>query len=86
MKTSNYDWLFTGCHSVPRVASVFFPSSYSTSNARSLRRYIRRHPDFYAELLEAGYDERDMFLTPMQISIIVRYIGLPKVPPDKLTL
>ena len=81
MKTLNFDWLLTGCHSVAQVASVYFPSSYSTSNARSLRRYIRRHPDVYAELLEAGYDERDIFLTPMQISIIVRYMGLSEVPP-----
>jgi len=77
MKTQKYDWMLIGCHSVAEIASVYFRSDYSSSNARSLKRLIKCRADFYAEMLEAEYNEHDSILTPMQIAIIIRHMGLP---------
>ncbi len=42
-----------------------------------MRIFIRKHPALLADLLAAGYDAHDGMLTPMQISVIVNYMGMP---------
>ncbi len=77
MKDLNFDCLLTGCHPFSAVSSAYFCSAYSGSCTRSMRTYIRKHPVLLADLLAAGYDAHDGMLTPMQISVIVNYMGMP---------
>ncbi len=77
MKKINYDYILIGCHSFSEIASLYFPSDYSSSCVRSLRGFIRNHPVVLAELLEAEYNERDKILTPLQVAVIVRHMGRP---------
>lgn len=77
MKDLNYDCILVGCHPFSIVASAYFCSAYSGSSTRSMRNYIRKHPAFLEDMLEAGYSEHDNMLTPMQITVIIRYMGMP---------
>jgi hypothetical protein len=77
MKQINFDWMFTGCHPFFAVAVSYFPSAYSCSSSRSLRRYIRSHPALLADMLAVEYDEHDSILTPAQIAVLIRHLGVP---------
>ena len=77
MKSNKYDFILEGCHSFTTIAACYFPSLYKSSSSRSLRRYISGHAALLADLLVAEYDEHDIILNPVQISIIISHMGMP---------
>lgn len=77
MKKQNYDWMLTGCHPFSNVAMAYFFSVYVSSSVRSMRAYINKHPALLSELSAADYVEHDNVLTPLQIAILIRHMGMP---------
>ena len=77
MKNNNFDYILVGCHMFSAIAACYFPSLYINSSNRSLRQYIRKHPALLADLLMVEYDEHDNMLSPAQIAVIIRHMGMP---------
>lgn len=77
MKEVNFDRLLQGCHPLSEVAQAYYPCVHNSSAIRSFRRHVKEIPQLYAMLLEVGYTDRLIFLTPLQITALIRYLGLP---------
>lgn len=77
MKEVNFDWLLQGCHPLSEVAQAYFPCMHNSSAVRSFRKHVKEIADLYAGLLEVGYTDQITTLTPLQIAVLIRYLGLP---------
>lgn len=78
MNNSDKDWLLEGFHPVSTVAVAYFPDLQASSSAiRRFRSEIQKHPRLARELVEAAYHPHTLMLSPRQISIIIRYWGMP---------
>ena len=74
----SYDWLLIGCHLITEVAVAYYPHyAHSCSAVKSFHRVIRENSLLSQEMAEAGYTLKTTHLTPIQIGIIVRHLGLP---------
>lgn len=83
MKKKNFDWLLVGCHHISEVAIAYYPNyAYSCSAVKALRRSFQEHSHLLQELTDAGYTTKTSHLTPMQISVVIRYWGLPDHPEE----
>lgn len=78
MKHQSYDWLLVGCHLITEVAVAYYSHyAHNSSAVKSFRRVIKENSKLSQELSDAGYTVKTTHLCPMQISIIVRHLGLP---------
>ncbi len=67
----------SGC-SKSELAQAYFPNTASPETARrNLARWIRTYPELITELEENGYRKRQKLLTPLQVSIILKFLGEP---------
>jgi hypothetical protein len=67
-------------HSIMKMelALQYFPNAYNTHSATTmLNNWLRRNPELWEALKEAGYNPRQCYLTPRQIAIIIHYLGEP---------
>ncbi len=65
-------------YSKRELAMLYFPSTKNRNSAvKNLHNLMHRNPDLMKELAEARYQPRCRILTPLQIRIIVRYLGEP---------
>jgi hypothetical protein len=66
------------CVRVSDIAKAYLPDYKKTQSAtRMLRKRIRESRMLYEKLMEADYNEKSMFLTPIQVELIYRYWGKP---------
>lgn len=78
MKHQSYDWLLIGCHLITEVAVAYYPHyAHNSSAVKSFRRVIKENSKLSQDLSEAGYTVKTTHLCPIQISIIIRHLGLP---------
>ena len=65
-------------YSLTELAQFYCPNISPRSAARSLRNWIRRNPELQESLAATGFDPNIIrTLTPLQVSIIVRFLGEP---------
>lgn len=65
-------------YSKRELAILYFPCTKNVESAvKNLHNLMRRNPDLMNELAEARYHPRCRMLTPLQVRIIVRYLGEP---------
>ena len=84
MKERNFDWLLQGCHPLSEVAQAYYPCEYNSSSIRSFRKHSQGIPQLYADLLEAEYTDKVTTLTPLQIAIVIRHLGVPNQAKEEL--
>ncbi|WP_044269258.1 DUF4248 domain-containing protein [Bacteroides timonensis] len=77
MKDKKFDWLLQGCHALSEVAQAYYPCVHNSSSIRSFRKRVKEIPKMYAELLDAEYTDKTTVLTPLQIAVVIRHLGLP---------
>lgn len=59
------------------LAQMYSPDVQVNSARFLLRSWINRHPMLKSELYESGYKKGQRILLPIQVEIIVKYIGEP---------
>ena len=65
-------------YSKRELAGLYFPFTKNADTAvKNLNNLMHRNPDLRNELAEASYHSRCRMLTPLQVRIIVRYLGEP---------
>ena len=65
-------------YSKRELAGLYFPFTKNADTAvKNLNNLMHRNPDLLAELAEARYTTYSRIFTPLQVHIIVRYLGEP---------
>lgn len=65
-------------YSKRELAMLYFPYTKNGESAvKNLHNLMHRNPDLMKELAETRYHSRCRMLTPLQVRIIVRYLGEP---------
>lgn len=82
----NFDWLLQGCHPLSKVAQAYYPCDHNSSSIRAFRKNVHGIPKFYADLLEAEYSDKVTVLTPLQIAMVIRHLGMPNQPREELKI
>ena len=66
------------CVRVSDIAKAYLPDYKKVQSATSmLRKRIRESKMLYQKLMEADYNEKSLFFTPIQIDLIYQYWGKP---------
>lgn len=60
------------------LAVLYYPHIQPASARRNLRTWIEDFPELREQLLKAGYRHRGVLLTPVQVQIIVDFLGEPE--------
>ena len=64
-------------YSKKELALSYFPTSTHDSAVRHLTDWLRRCAPLWAALEATGYDKRTKYFTPLQVGLIVKYLGDP---------
>ena len=67
----------SGMVSIKELATMYYPKSSVLTASRNFRREIRGYPSLIAQLQQAGFKERQRYLTPRQTELILQYLGDP---------
>ncbi|MDL2299234.1 DUF4248 domain-containing protein [Bacteroides sp. OttesenSCG-928-E20] len=59
------------------LASLYMPDVQPSTARRVMVSWIECNEKLKAELLEAGYRERAVLLTPRQVEILFKHLGRP---------
>jgi hypothetical protein len=59
------------------LALLYFPNSSKVSATTQLGRWIRQNENLKLQLIELGYKPKKKILTPIQVRVIVDFIGEP---------
>ena len=59
------------------LALLYLPERNQITARRMLNTWILRHKELYSELVKSGYSARHILLTPVQVRLIIRYLGEP---------
>lgn len=66
------------CVRVSDIAKAYLPDYKKTQSAtRMLRQRIRESKMLYQKLMEADYNEKSLYFTPIQIELIYHHWGKP---------
>lgn len=68
-KIRNYGWA--------ELALCYNPSLHPDSASRLLRRWVQKNNRLADELKATGFIPRQRILTPLQVSVVVTYLGEP---------
>ena len=67
------------CIRVSEIAKAYFPDYQKTQSAmQMLRKRIKESKMLYEKLLEADYNEKSLYFTPIQAKLIFYYWGTPE--------
>ena len=65
-------------YGITELALLYRPYLSPRNAARTLRNWIKNNPELLLALSDTGFNPQTVrTLTPMQVSIIVRYLGEP---------
>ena len=65
-------------YGITELALLYRPYLSSRNAARTLRNWIKNNPELLLALSDTGFNPQTVrTLTPMQVSIIVSYLGEP---------
>ncbi len=59
------------------LAMLYFPNSTKKSASVQLRRWIKYNSQLNSELISNCFKKGQRLLTPLQVSLIVKYLGNP---------
>ncbi|WP_321479691.1 DUF4248 domain-containing protein [uncultured Bacteroides sp.] len=59
------------------LAELYMPLASSAGARRMLNLWISKNSALSAELAATGYNIRTVTLTPLQVMLIIRYLGEP---------
>lgn len=59
------------------LAVIYSPEITAAAAARRLIRWVEYHPHLKQELIRHGWKKANRVLSPMQVQIIVNYLGEP---------
>lgn len=59
------------------LAQMYMPDVSPETARRQLNRWIRKNKELQRELTAAGWDIKNLILTPIQVRIIEKYVGEP---------
>ncbi|WP_321481172.1 DUF4248 domain-containing protein [uncultured Bacteroides sp.] len=59
------------------LAELYMPNVQLATARRTLHRWIARNAALQSELAATGYSIRAAILTPVQVELIFRYLGVP---------
>lgn len=68
-KIRSYGWA--------ELALCYNPSLHPDSASRLLRRWVQKNNRLADELKATGFVPRQRILTPLQVSVVVTYLGEP---------
>lgn len=68
-KIRSYGWA--------ELALCYNPSLHPDSASRLLRRWVQKNNRLADELKATGFIPRQRILTPLQVSVVVTYLGEP---------
>ena len=64
-------------YSKKELALLYFPTSTHATAVSHLKVWLRRCAPLWAELEATGYDKHTKCFTPLQVRLIVKYLGDP---------
>ena len=59
------------------LAQLYSPNTTPQSAYNKLQRWIRRYPNLYEQLVQAGHRPHQREYTPLQVRLIVEALGEP---------
>lgn len=59
------------------LAILYAPGLTPHSASQRLTRWVKKNEELYRVLLQAGWVKGNRILSPMQVGIIVKYLGEP---------
>jgi hypothetical protein len=59
------------------LAMLYFPNSTKKSASAQLGRWIRQNEKLKKKLTDAGFSVGKKILTPLQVGVIIEFIGFP---------
>lgn len=68
-KIRSYGWT--------ELAMCYHPSLQPDSASRLLRQWVQKNNQLADELKQTGFIPRQRVLTPLQVSVVVTYLGEP---------
>ena len=66
-------------YSKSQLATLYLPHIQPASARRTLRSWIAKNTALQNELARTGYSEKAILLTPAQVGLIFRFLGVPQV-------
>ncbi len=73
----NNEFHLNRAYSKRELAGFYNPCITEKSAVNTLMEWIKRNNKLYDELLDTGYRVRSRIFTPLQVNIIVHYLGRP---------
>lgn len=73
----NSEFHLNRAYSKRELAGFYNPYITDKSAVNTLMEWIKRDNKLYGELLDTGYRVRSRIFTPLQVNIIVHYLGRP---------
>lgn len=59
------------------LAQLYLPNVSPAAARRTLSTWIEKNPKLKAALLETGYSDEAVLLTPLQVQLHFKYLGEP---------
>ena len=66
-----------GTYTMKELALCYFEKSVPTSASCQLKKWIVKNENLILDLKNAGYRNGQRMFTPLQVKIIVQYLGEP---------
>lgn len=73
----NNEFHLNRAYSKRELAGFYNPCITEKAAVNTLMEWIKRNQKLYDELLDTGYRVRSRIFTPLQVNIIVHYLGRP---------
>lgn len=64
-------------YGVKELALLYFPNNLPASAVSQLKKWIKKNADLLNALVQAGYTSCQKIFTPLQVAILIRYLGEP---------
>lgn len=77
MHTANEDRFMIHAYTKEELARLYNPDECIGQALKVLARWVRGNKELWAELERVGYNKFRRSFTPLEVSLIVRYLGEP---------
>ncbi len=67
----------TKSYTKQELALRYFPDATPAVASAHLMRWLRRCPPLMEQLRQSGYSKHDKTFTPIQVGLIIRFLGEP---------
>lgn len=64
-------------YTLTELSEMYFPNSTQRSALNQLKRWINYNNQLLSALEQKGYQNKQRYLTPAQVKLIIEYLGEP---------